>query len=63
MGSFYLNEKILCGDRRGKKLGKRMREFSESSLQESSSDNGSEVWVLPLPDAGSRTIYLNAADD
>lgn len=40
-----------------------MREFSESSLQESSSDNGSEVWVLPLPDAGSRTIYLKAADD
>lgn len=43
MGSFYLNEKMLYGDRRGKKLGKRMRAFSECSLQESSSNNGPEV--------------------
>lgn len=54
---------VMGEGKAGGGLGKRMREFSECSLQESSSNNGPEVWVLPLPDTGSRTIYFKAGDD
>jgi len=40
-----------------------MREFSERSLQDPGSNNACEVWVLPLPDTGSRTINFKAGDD